>query len=888
MRDRDEELREEIRTHLDMATRDRVARGESPDAAAAAARRELGNVSQIQEATHDVWGRRWLEQAAQDARYALRTLRRTPGFAVVAILSLALGIGANTALFEVVNAVRLRTLPVADPSALVQVRLADTEGARGGFQTRYPSVTQPIWRQIDTHREAFTGLFAWGRGGFSLSDGGEVRFADALWVSGEFFQTLGIVPAAGRLLTTEDDRPGCTPRAVLSYGMWRRLFGADPSVSARTVALDGRAVEIIGVAPADFHGLEVGRGFDLALPLCAEPALSSDGKGRADAGTTWWLSVFGRLKPGWTVDRATAHLTSVSPAVFRTSLPSTYPQVSVQRYLDFKLIAEPGGAGVSPLREDYGSPLWLLLTIAGVVLVIACANLANLLLARASAREREIAVRLGLGASRGRVIRQMLTESLVLVSIGTGLAIVLAGTMAQALVTALQTTGNAITLPLVADWRVLGFAVALAMTTCLLFGLGPALRGTRIAATSVMRATTRGATATRDILSLRRALVVTQVALSVALLFASLLFARTLYNAASVDPGFRADELLAARINFARANVSEEQRGAYRQALVDRIRAVPGVAAAASVSIVPISGDSGSNDVWPEGQPEQRFTMRSNAAGPGFFATMGVPLLAGRDFDARDVPASGLVAIVDETFAAKLGTPHAVIGRRFTREITPSTPEQTYEIVGVVRKSTYASPKEDAYPVVYYAATQGRASTFARIVVRSSAPAATVTASITAALATVDRRIAVTYSLMPTMLRDTLVQDRVLAGLSGGFGALAALLTMVGLYGLVAYTVTRRTSEIGVRMALGATPSAIATMLLRETGGLLVIGTVLGAGLALLAGRFASSLLFRVEPSDPAALAGAAATLVAIALLASYLPARRATRIEPVAALRAD
>ena len=888
MRNRDEELRDEIRTHLDMATRDRIARGESPDAAAAAARRELGNLSQIQEATRDVWGRRWIEQTAQDVRYALRTFRRTPGFAVVAILSLALGIGANTALFEVVNAVRLRALPVADPSALVHVRLADTEGARGAFQTWYSSVTQPIWRQIDTHREPFTGLFAWGRGSFSLSDGGEVRLASGLWVSGDFFQTLGLVPAAGRLLTAEDDRPGCTPRAVLSYGMWRRMYGADPAVSGRTISLDGRAIEIVGVAPAEFHGLEVGRGFDLALPLCAEAPLSGDGKGRADAGTTWWLGVFGRLRPGWTPERASAHLETVSASVFRDSLPASYPQVSVERYLNFKLVAESAGAGLSQLREDYGSPLWLLLAIAAVVLVIACANLANLLLARASAREREIAVRLGLGASRGRVIRQMLTESLVLVSIGTVLAIALAGTMAQALVKALETTGNTITLPLAADWRVLGFAVALAMTTCLLFGLGPALRGTRIAATRVMRASARGGTAGRDILSMRRALVVTQIALSVALLSASLLFARTLYNAATVDPGFRSEGLLAARINFSRADVPEEQRGVYRQALVDRIRAIPGVDGAASVSIVPISGDSGSNDVWPEGQPNQRFTMRSNAAAPGFFNTMGVPFLAGRDFDARDVPSSVPVAIVDETFAAKLGAPHSVLGRRFTRETTPASPETTYEIVGVVRRSNYVSLKEDSSPVVYYASTQGPASTFARIVVRTAAPAASITPSITAALANVDRRIAVSYVLMPAMIRDTLVQDRLLAGLSGGFGGLAALLTMVGLYGLVAYTVTRRTSEIGLRMALGATPSAIARMLVRETAAQLAIGTTLGIGLALAGGRFAASLLFRVEPYDPAALAGAAALLVTIALLASYLPARRATRIEPVIALRTD
>src|SRR5688572_7965212 len=285
MKNRDDELRDELKAHLDMAIRDRIARGEDPREAVVAARRQLGNLSQIQEATRDVWGRRWIEQAGQDVRYALRTFRRTPGFAVVAILSLALGIGANTALFQVVNAIRLRTLPVADPAALVEVRILDTAGARGSFESRYPSVTQPIWREIQSRRDAFdafSGLFAWGRARFSLSDGGEARTADGLWVSGEFFTTLGLTPAAGRLLSPEDDRPGCALRAVLGYAAWRRLYGADPSAVGRTITLNAKPVEIVGVTPAPFHGLEVGGGFDVILPLCAEPAFSSDGIGRVN------------------------------------------------------------------------------------------------------------------------------------------------------------------------------------------------------------------------------------------------------------------------------------------------------------------------------------------------------------------------------------------------------------------------------------------------------------------------------------------------------------------------------------------------------------------------------------------------------------------------------
>jgi predicted permease len=608
-----------------------------------------------------------------------------------------------------------------------------------------------------------------------------------------------------------------------------------------------------------------------------------------NAGTTWWLSVFGRLKPGWTAERASAQLAAASPAVFRASLPAGYPPASVDKYLAFRLTADPAGGGLSALRHAYGTPLWLLLTIAGIVLVVACANLANLLLARASAREREMAVRLGLGASRARIVRQLLTESVVLVALGTALALILAGWMGQALVAALETTERQIALSLGVDWRVLAFATGLAAATCLLFGLAPALRGTRVAAADVMRASARGASASRDAIALRRGLVVVQVALSVALLFGSLLFARTLHNAASVDPGFEPEGLLTGQVDFRAVGVAEAARGRYGAEIVDTIRALPGVRSAALTAIIPVSGDSSGNDVWPEGQRERQFDMSNNTVGPGYFATMGIPLVAGRDFDGRDVPESTPVAIVDDVFAAKLGGTEAALGRRFTRETTPSSPEKTFEIVGVVRRSTYASLKADPQPVVYYATTQqSRASQRPRIVVRTRHADTSVAPAITAALAQLDRRIEVRYVVMPTLIRDTLVQDRLLASLSAGFGVVAALLTMVGLYGLVAYAVTRRTAEIGIRMALGATRGDVARLLVGETGVLLAIGAICGIALAVAGGRFAAALLFRVQPHDPVSLAGAVALLSLIAVCASYFPTRRATRIDPVNALRAD
>ena len=887
-RRRDKELREEIASHLRMAIHDRIERGMRPDEAAADARRELGNISQIQEATRDVWGGRWLEALAQDLRYAARVFRRNRSFALVAVVSLALGIGANAALFQVVDAVRLQSLPVADPSSLVEVRIVDTEGARGNFETWHAAVTYPIWREIQARQQAFSGVFAWAADRFNLTNGGEVRVAQGLWVTGDFFGVLGVRPVIGRVLAAADDRPGCAPRAVLSYAFWQRAYGGSPTVIGQSLALSSRPVEIVGVAPAAFHGLEVGRTFDVALPVCADPVFSDDGKGRLPVGTDWWLSVFGRLKPGWSVERATAHLQAISSDLFHTTLPPTYPAESVTKYVNFKLAAYAGGSGLSHLRETYESPLWLLLGTAGLVLVIACANLANLLLARATARRREIAVRLSLGAARGRVIRQLLTESLLLAVIGGALGLLLAHTLSGFFVTLLDTQSDATSLALGLDWRVLGFTAALAFTTCALFGLAPAMNATRVSASSVMRATTRSTTSGRDVIGLRRALVVAQIALSVVLLFGSLLFARTLHNLTTADPGFNPRGIVIAGLTFRRLDVPADQRPSFRRGLVERLRGLPGVQAAATVRIVPLGGDAIGNDVWPEGDRPREFNSRFNTAGPGYFATLGIPLVGGRDFDERDAPQSTPVAIVSEAFAAKLLPGRSVVGARFTRQATPSSPEKAFEIIGVVKNSTYMDLREDLSPVAFLADAQSTGPASMQMMVRSGLPAGPLTAAITRTLADVDSRIGVTYSVMTADIQGTLVRERLLATLSGGFGVLAAILTLVGLYGLVAYTVARRTNEIGIRLALGARGSDIARLIVHETGVLLVVGIAAGIVLALAGGRAAASLLFGVRPHDPLTLFGAVAGLALIALGASYFPARRATKIEPVAALRVD
>ena len=885
---REEELREEIETHLRMATSDRIDNGASPDDAVAAARREFGNIAQVQEATRDVWGRRWIETLAQDVRYALRTFSRNRSFASVAIISLALGIGANMALFQVVNAVRLRSLPVASPHTLADIHVVNMDAARGSRQMWFPAVTFPIFREIEQRQEAFSEVFAWSAGGVNLATGGEMRLAKGLFVSGHFFSGLGLRPAAGRLLAPDDDRDGCTPHAVLSHAYWLRMYGGQASAVGQTLTVNARAIDIVGVAPEGFTGLEVGNDFDVAIPVCAEGTFSDNGRGRLASGTTWWLGVFGRLKPGWTLERASAHLQTISSGIFESTVAVNYPAESVEAYKRFTLAAYPGAAGLSDLRETYATPLWLLLGTAGIVLLIACANLANLLLARATARQREIAVRLSLGASRGRIVRQLLTESVVLAGLGGVAGALLARWLSDVLVTFLNTTTRTVTLPLAFDWRVAAFAFGLVLVTAALFGVTPALRATRVDADSVVRGTGRGLTLSREALGLRRVLVVAQIALSLVLLFGCLLFVRSLRNLSAVDPGFTSDGVVITSVQFNRVAMPPERRTEFRREVTERIRALPGIEAVGAVQIPPLSGGRTSNRVWLDSSRDQAVTSRFNTVGAGYFSTLRIPLIVGREFDDRDGPAAEPTAIVDETFVATVLQGRPAIGARFSRERTPMTPEMTYRVVGVARTSTYGSLREAAEPTIYLADAQSDPTPFLRLAVRSSLPGEAVTASITRAMATIDSSIALRYTIMADDIRNTLVLERLMATLSTGFGVLAVMLTLVGLYGVIAYTVARRTNEIGVRMALGASAPTIVRLVVRETGVMLIAGLIIGTGLALAAGREAAALLFDVPPYDPWLLLAAIGLLGMIAIVASAAPARRATKIQPIVALRTE
>ena len=825
----------------------------------------------------------------QDIRYGLRVLWQKPGFTAVAVLTLALGVGANTAIFQLIDAVRLRTLPVKDPGRLVGVQLADMSKARGMFASDYPIVTNGIWEQVRDRQEAFEGVFAWSPDTLNLARGGEARFARALWVSGDFFNTLGVRAELGRVLNKDDDRKGCgSPVAVVSHAFWRREFGGDAGAVGRTLSLQGHPFEVVGVTPPSFYGMEVGRSFDVAVPLCAEPLLNGE-QSMLNAGTGWWLTVMGRLKPGWTEERAAAHLANISPGVFEASLPANYPPVSVKDYLGFKLKTFPAGAGVSQLREDYENPLWLLLAVAGTVLLIACANLANLLLARAATREREIATRLALGASRWRLMRQLLTESLLLAACGAGIGALLAQYLSEVLVSLISTERNPLFVNLDVDWRVLAFSAGAAVLTCALFGLAPALRATRVAPGAAMKAAGRGLTASRERFGLRRALVVSQVALSLVLVAGALLFSRSLSKLLTQDAGLRREGVLVTRVGLTRLNLPVERRLSFKNELLERIKAVPGVESASDVNMLPLTGSGWNNEVWLDGaDPGAKQSTFFNRVSPDYFKTLGIPLLAGRDFGTADAPGAPKVAVVNESFARLLNGGANPVGKRFHVERTPSEPETVYEIVGLVKDSKYRDLREEFVPVAFTASSQAsRPSEGAQLLIRSStvSPAA-LAPSVKQAVGEVSPDIDIVFRVFKDEVDATLLRERLMATLSGAFGLLALLLACVGLYGVMSYGVAGRTNEIGIRMALGAQGKDVLRLILREAALLVGVGVVVGLPAALLAARLAAGLLYGVTPADPVSVSLAVLLLAAVAALACYVPARRATKVDPMVALR--
>jgi len=871
----DEERAQEIAAYLDIETADNIARGMPPAEAAAAAHRKFGNAGIVQEEIHRMNTIGWLEGAWQDLRYAARTLRLSPGFAAVAILSLALGMGANTAIFQLVDAVLLRSLPVARPQELAEVKIAG--GNHGmGLNQPYGELTRPLWQLIRDKQQVFSGVFAWSAGERYVGRGAEMRHFNELLVSGDFFRVLAMRPYRGRLIEPQDE--GACPEsvAVASYAYWQSELGGREIGSGIKLYADGDLVQVIGVTPPEFFGMVVGDSFDLAMPFCQpNQPLRRD---------VFEVSVMGRLKPGDTIARATAAMNALSPGLFEATVPPGRDPRSQQRYRDFRLTVETASGGVSELREAYDKSLWMLLGIAGLVLVIACANLANLMLARASARGREMAVRLALGASRSRLLRQLLAESGLLALAGGALGIALSQTLCRVLFWAILPAGEKSQLRIVTDWRVLLFAGAAAACTCLIFGALPALRASKADPAGAMKSGGRGMTAGRERFSLERGMVVTQISVSLLLLAAALLFVRSFRNLMTFNPGMREQGIVSAFLGFWQSNLPPDRWMNFERQLLEEVEATPGVLSAATTTHVPLIGGSWTHRVRVGStEGDSKFTWVS----PDYFKTMGIPVIWGRGFNQNDSNTSTRVAIVNEAFVRKFAGRADPIGQTMRTSPEPDYPSTVYEIVGVSPDTKYNNIRGEVPPQTFAPALQNpNQGPWGNILVHSNVPPDALIATLKHKLAHDHPDVITEFGNFPQMVHDGFLQERMMATLSGFFGALAAVLAMVGLYGTVSYMVARRRNEIGIRLALGADRGQVVAMVMREAAKLLAIGIGIGTVLSLAAGRSAGSLLFGLKPYDPATLALAAGSLALVAAAASFIPARRAATLSPMAALR--
>jgi predicted permease len=883
----EQDMADELAFHLERRADDLSRRhGVSLEEARRLARLEFGSVEKHKDEARRTLGLRPLDELRADLRYAWRSYVHSKVFTAAAVATLALGIGATTAIFSLIDAVMLRLLPVERPAELASVL-----GQRSGQQPR-DGFTYAIWEAFRDQQDVFSGVFAWSTPKtFELGYGGSVQDVRGLMVSGNYFGTLGVPPVAGRLIVDADDRRGCVPVAVISYAFWQRQFGGAATALGSIVSLNRQSFQVIGVSAPRFSGVEVGKTFDLAIPLCASARFDAR---NLDSRSRWWLSIMGRVKPGLTNAQVGARLAVLSEPIMRAALPRDFSASGQEQFLQTKLVAISSATGPSALRRTFGQPLSILMAVVALVLLIACANIAGLMLARAAARSREIAIRTALGASRARLVRQLLTESILLSLVGAGLGVLFARWGTSLLVRNLATARNPVFVDLSLDWRVLAFVAALAVLTGVLVGLLPAVRSTDFAVSDVMKRQAAVAGGERRVrFHAGKWMVACQVALSLILLIGGGLLLRTFVKLVRVDLGFDASNVLVVMAKppwFAAdmVKMSAEERTLAHEEIARQLRTLPGVLSVARTFTTPIGDDNYSTGVAadiPGAAPDSGGTGYFNFVAPGYFATLRTPIVAGRDFDDRDTTTSAAVAIVNETLARKYFPGESVLGRRLRIHQQP----EPVEIVGLVKDATYAAVKDAMLPTVFMPATQappgGAAQEF---VLRTSVPSEVIIPSVQRIVRDVNPEIPLAFQTLTQQVDDNLVQERLLATLAGFFGGLAMLLAMIGLYGVLSYLVTHRQTEFGVRMALGAGPASILWLVMREVLLVLSAGVTVGLAAALATARVLRQLLFGLEPHDPTTIAIAIALLSAMAALAGYLPARRATRVDPIIALRAE
>jgi predicted permease len=887
----EQELSDEMQFHLEKLTEENVARGMTPREARYAALRSFGNVGSTKEECRDSWGVRMVNELGQDIRYGLRQLRRNPGFTAVAVLTLALGIGANTAIFSLLNAVMLRELPVEKPAQLVLFGRGRSAGSAGDFANT-DLYSYSFFREMRQKNQVFSEVSAelslmFGKMHGAVDGSGNLEPINVQLVSGTYFPMLGVKPILGRAFTATDDEPaGGHPVAVASYSWWKRRFARNPSVVGKTVAVGSTVYTVIGVAPPEFFGTTVGESPDLWIPLSMEKQISPGWNGLGD-NSFQSLYVFGRLKPGVTARHAQANVNLLARQIWRESAGGVLTKQQQRALEHANIELTPAARGLSRLRFEFSLPLKILMAVVGLVLLIACANIANLLLARTTSRKREIAVRMAVGAGRRRVIRQMLTESLLMTFIGGALGILFAWWASQALLVMVSSGPEPLPIKVAPDATVLAFTFVVTCLTALLFGTLPALRATRIDLTPALKES-RGSVSVAGRSRLGGGLVITQVAFSLVLLIGAGLFLRTLVNLANVDTGFNKENVLLFAIEPQAVGYKEDSRlvNLYQQ-IEQRVSAEPGVRAA-SISFLTFNQGEWTVPVSIPGRPptpQNDMMATNNVVGQGYFAVMGIPLLAGRVFGPQDTENSPKVAVINETMAKWYFPDSSPIGRRFGIGGDPKH-SNDIEVVGVVKDAKRESLREQPFPEAYYPYTQ-RAGYYSNLEVRYSGDSSAIIAEVRHAVSEVDHSLPLSYqNTLARHVNQSLTSETLIARLSSFFGLLAVFLACIGIYGLMSYTVARRTSEIGLRMALGAGRSSVLWMVMREGLILALVGIAIGLPAALAGNRLVSKMLFGLSPVDPFSTAGAAIVLLAFSLLACYIPALRASKVDPMVALR--
>jgi predicted permease len=887
------DLDEEMRLHVELRSEQQMAAGADAEAARRAALRRFGNATRIREESQRAWGWEWLETLLQDAGYGLRAMLRTPAVTAVALLSLALGIGANTAIFSFLNAVMLRSLPVKNPQQLVKLGAEDWDGITDSFACT-ELYSYPFYREFRSKNEVFSDTAAYfsitnGVHGF-VDDRSEPQPIQVQTVSGTYFQTLGVDAQIGRVIDEADDSSeGDHPVVVISDSFWKRELGRDPGVLHHTIKLGDMVYQIVGVAPPEFFGTKVGQLPDAWAPL-SMAGLIPPHWGQYKGNFSESLYILGRLKPGVSTAQATANVNVLFRSILLSFPDALLTQQNLVSLNRAHVQLESMERGLSDLRYAYSEPLKVLMAIVALVLLIACANIANLLLARSTARARELALRQALGASRMRMIRQLLTESLVLALAGGALGIGFAAIASRILLRMISQGPETVPLDVALNLPLLAFTCAITVCTAILFGTLPALRATRLDVTESLKSG-RGASASAGRTPLARILVVSQVAISLLLMVGACLFQRTLINLNHVDTGFNRDHVLTLSIDSDAKNFKDNdpRENALFQQIESRVETLPGVEAASFSAFAFHQGTWNSMVVVPDMPLRRDVDVKHNIIGNDYFRVMQIPLVAGRSFGPQDTAASQRVAIISEHMARTLFPAGSPIGRTF-RIGSPDdgdTPLQE-QVIGVAQDVKLGDLMEAPDFIDYLPYTQ-REWGFGDFEVRYSGDLAAISMEVQEAIHGIDHTLPISdVSTLSEVVSSSITNETIIAELSAFFGLVAVFLSCIGIYGVMSYLVGRRTGEIGIRMALGAGRAAVAWQVMREIGILVAAGIAIGLPAALAGGRLTEKLLYGIKGTDPLSTAAGVAVLIGAGLLAGYLPARKASRVDPLTALRCE